>query len=108
MNFMNNFDARPQVVQPKKIYQDSTNSSQHWRTETRVWHPLTKHQYGNTFRAGDKVRMRLVSPEGVNFEDFTILNITKYETAKEWLGSYNSNDSFHGVPFTHTLVLERS
>ena len=52
--------------------------------------------------------MRLVSPEGVKFEDYTILKITNYDTAKEWLGSYNSNDSFHGVPFTHTLVLQRS
>ena len=52
--------------------------------------------------------MRLRSPEGTNFEDYTILRITNYDTAKEWLGSYNSNDSFHGVPFTHTLVLQRS
>jgi len=109
MDFMNNFEARPQVVQPKTIYQDTRGTSQYWRRETRVWHPLTTHQYENTrFRAGDKVSMRLRSPEGTNFEDYTILRITKYDTAKEWLGSYNSNDSFRGVPFTHTLVLQRS
>ena len=108
MNFMNNFDAQPEAVQPKRLYQNTTDTSQHWRMQSRIVHPLTKHQFGNTFRVGDRVRMRFLSTNGVNFEDFSILNIIKYETAKQVLGSYNIDDSFRGVPFTHTLVLERS
>uniref|UniRef100_A0A6C0ANF1 Uncharacterized protein n=1 Tax=viral metagenome TaxID=1070528 RepID=A0A6C0ANF1_9ZZZZ len=106
MDFTHNFGAQPQPVQLQMVYQDTRDSSPHWRQDIRVFHPLTEQQFGNRFRVGDRVRMRLTYPNSKMYITPTIVNIVPYYTAQQILGSYNMGDAFKGVPFTRVLVLE--
>ena len=103
MNYINNIGVQP--VRPVPVYQDARNSSQHWRQHDRILHPVTHWQFGNKFRVGDRVRMRLITSSSMKYADFTIVKIVSYHTAKQYLGSYNADDGFNGAPFTHVLVL---
>jgi len=89
----------------KNIYQDMRNTSSHWRQEDRIMHPLTERQFRNRFRVGDRVRMQLRTRTSKIYITLNVVQITNYTTAKQWLHSYNSDDTFKRVPFTHTLVL---
>ena len=100
------FRGEPEINPPKPIYQDMRDSSSVWRTEGRVFHPLTPFQNeSNSFKPGDKVRLRLTTSTSRDYFDLTVLNISDYNTAKTFLGSYNASDSFNGEKFTHVLIL---
>ena len=105
MDYTRNFDVEPLL--PQLIYQDTRDSSGHWRNDVRVWHPLTERQFGNRFRVGDRVRMRLLYGNGDRtYINLTIVNIIGYQNTKQVLGSYNEGDAFKGTPFTRVLILE--
>jgi len=106
MDFTHNFGAQPEEVQPQRIYQDTRNSSPHWRQDIRIFHPLTEQQFANRFRQGDRVRMRLTYPNSKMFITPRIVTIVSYNTAQQVLGSYNVDNAFKGVPFTRVLVLD--
>ena len=108
MDYTRNFTAPAAVpAPPLPVYQDARNSSPHWRPPLRVYHPLICRQFGNRFRLGDRVRMRIVEPNNDKlYATLNIVNIIPYETAKATLGSYNEDDAFKGEPFTRVLVLE--
>ena len=100
------FRGEPEINPPKPIYQDMRDSSSVWRTEARVFHPLTAFQMAsNSFKPGDKVRLRLTTSTSREYFDLTVLNISDYNTAKTFLDSYNASDSFNGEKFTHVLIL---
>ena len=103
MNYINNFGV--QHVRRSRVYQDTRDSSQHWRQQDRILHPLTYQQFGNRFRVGGRVRMRLVTPTSTKYAEFTITNIMPYPTAEQYLGSYNADNAFKYIPFSHVLVL---
>ena len=107
MDFTRNFGAQVEPVQPKPIYQDTSDTSSHYRNDLRIWHPLTEHQFGNRFRVGDRVKMRLLYDNNDKmYLNLTIVNIIGYQNTKQVLGSYNEGDAFKGSPFTRVLVLE--
>jgi hypothetical protein len=106
MDFTHNFGAQPEPVHLEVVYQDTRNTSLHWRQDTRIYHPLTEQQFGNRFRVGDRVRMRLTYPNSKMYITPTIMNITLYHVAQQVLGSYNIDNAFKGSPFTYVLVLE--
>ena len=106
MDFTSDFGAQHETVKPSLVYQDVTNPSDVWRTPTRMWHPLTEHQFGKGYRVGDTVMVRLLDYNGKVFRDATIVHMSSYDTAKSVLGSYNATDAFKGIPFTHVLVLD--
>ena len=108
MDFTRNFTGTGTApAPPQPLYQDARDSSPHWRPPLRVYHPLIWRQFGNKFRVGDSVRMRvLYSNNGRVYTNLNIVNILPYESAKLTLGSYNGDDAFKGEPFTHVLVLE--
>jgi hypothetical protein len=107
MDFTHNFGAQPEPVQPHLVYQDTRGTSSHWRSDLRISHPLTEQQFGNKFRVGDSVKMRLLyNNNDKMYINLTIMNIISYETAKQVLGSYSPHDAFKGVPFTRVLILE--
>ena len=89
----------------KNLYQDTRNTSSHWRQQDRILHPLTERQFGNRFRVGDRVRMQVRTRTSKIYITLNIANITTYNTAKQCLGSYNADNTFKGVPFQHILVL---
>lgn len=103
MNYINNVGV--QHVRRIRVYQDTRDSSQHWRQEDRIFHPLTQQQFGNRFRVGDRVRMRLVTPTSKKYADLTIVKIMTYHEAQVFLGGYSINDTFKDTPFIHVLVL---
>lgn len=94
-----------ETVKIRRVYQDTRNSSQHWRQRNRIFHPLTERQFGNRFRVGDRVTMRLINPNNKIYIDATILAITSYNTAQTFLDSYNIDNTFAWAPFTRVLVL---
>jgi len=100
-----NGDAEYVPLGTKNIYQDARNTSSHWRQQDRILHPLTERQFGNRFRVGDRVRMQLRTRTSKIYITLNIAQITTYDTAKQWLHSYNADNTFKGVPFTQTLVL---
>jgi hypothetical protein len=109
MDFTRNFGAQPDEVLPKPIYQDTTDTSSHYRNDRRIWHPLTEQQFCNNFRVGDSVMMRLSYDNNdtkSKYIHLTVIHIITYETTKSVLGSYNADDAFKGSPFTRVLVLE--
>uniref|UniRef100_A0A6C0APH4 Uncharacterized protein n=1 Tax=viral metagenome TaxID=1070528 RepID=A0A6C0APH4_9ZZZZ len=53
MDFTHNFGAQPEPVQLQVVYQDTRDTSIHWRQDTRVFHPLTELQFANRFRQGE-------------------------------------------------------
>ena len=106
MDFTHNFGAQPEAAQLQVVYQDTTDTSLHWRQDTRVYHPLTEQQLGNRFRVGDRVRMRLTYPNSKMYITPTVMNIVPYYAAQQVLGSYNADNAFKGAAFTHVLVLE--
>lgn len=100
------FRGEPEINPPKPIYQDMRDSSSVWRTERRVFHPVNASQMAsNSFKPGDKVRLRLTTSTSRDYFDLTVLNISDYNNAKTFLGSYNASDSFNGEKFTHVLIL---
>ena len=105
MNFINNIGVQHQPVRHIRVYQDARDSSQHWRQQERIFHPLTQWQFGN-FRVGERVRMRLITPTGTTYADLTIVKIVPYHTARQYLGPYNASDTFKNNPFTHVLMLK--
>jgi hypothetical protein len=105
MNFINNIGVQHQPVRHIRVYQDARDSSQHWRQQDRILHPLTQKQFGNRFRVGDRFRMRLVTPTSTKYADLTIVKIVPYYEAQQWIGSYNADDTFKDVPFSNVLVL---
>jgi hypothetical protein len=106
MDYTRNFGA-PAPAPLLPVYQDTRNSSPHWRQAVRVYHPLNCRQFGNRFRVGDSVRMRVLYPNnGRVYTNLNIVNIIPYEFANLTLGSYNGDDAFKGEPFAHVLVLE--
>uniref|UniRef100_A0A6C0ANG7 Uncharacterized protein n=1 Tax=viral metagenome TaxID=1070528 RepID=A0A6C0ANG7_9ZZZZ len=109
MDFTRNFGALAAHLQPKPIYQDTSDTSSHYRNDLRIWHPLTEHQFGNGFRVGDRVMMLLSYDNNdtkSKYVNLTVVHIITYETTRSVLGSYNADDAFKGVPFTRVLVLE--
>jgi hypothetical protein len=110
VDFTRNFGVQPEPQpepQPRMVYQDARNTSSHWRNDIRMWHPLTENQFGNNFRVGDRVKMRLLYDNNDKmYLNLTIVNIIGYQITKQVLGSYNEGDAFKGSPFTHVLVLE--
>jgi hypothetical protein len=92
-------------AQPKLVYQDTKNSSPNWRQTDRILHPLTENQFLNKFRVGDRVKMRVIYPETKGYINATIVNIVGYHGAQQWLGQYNIDNAFKGVPFSRVLVL---
>jgi hypothetical protein len=93
-------------VNPQKVYQDTRNSSPLWRQNNRIFHPLTERQFVNRFRVPHRVMMRVINDRTKIYIDGTIIRIIPYYTAEQFLGSYNIDSSFNGVPFTHVLVLQ--
>jgi hypothetical protein len=87
------------------VYQDTRNSSQVWRQNERVFHPLTQAQFETGFKLGDKVTMELVTPTDTIYTDYTVSDIVSYENAQSWIGSYTIDNTFMGAPFTRVLVL---
>jgi hypothetical protein len=107
MDFTHDFGAEAEAVPSHLVYQDTRDSSSHWRNDVRVWHPLTEKQFGKKFRVGDRVLMRLLyDNDDTTYINLTVVHIMSYETTKQVLGSYNEGDAFKGSPFTHVLVLE--
>ncbi len=92
-------------IPAKNIFQDENESSPRWREKCS--HPVTKRQFiGNSFKEGDRVKLRLkTSTNEVWYTYYSIKEIITYETAKRYMGSYNSEDSFNEEAFTHALVL---
>ena len=100
------FRGEPEINPPKGIYQDKRDSSSAWLTKRRVFHPVNAFQMAsNSFKPGDKVRLRLTTSTCRDYFDLTVLNISDYNNAKTFLGSYNASDSFNGEKFTHVLIL---
>lgn len=93
-----------ETAAPIRLVQDA-HSSQHWRQEERIFHPLTQQEFAN-FRVGDNVTVQLLDESTNKYINTTTVNIIQYDTAKQVLGSYNIDDTFKGVPFTHVLVLK--
>ena len=87
-----------------RLDQDA-HSSQHWRQEERIFHPLTQQEVAN-FRVGDNVTVQLLDESSNQYINATTVNIIQYDTVKQVLGSYNIDDTFNGAPFTHVLVLK--
>jgi len=110
VDFTRNFGVQPEPQpepQPRMVYQDTRNTSSHWRNDIRMWHPLTENQFGNNFRVGDKVKMRLLfHNKDKTYINLTIVNIMSYQATQAVLGSYNADDAFNGDAFTRVLVLE--
>ncbi len=48
-----------EIVYTRKLYQDVRNSSSWWRSDNRIFNPLTEGQFRNRFRLGDRVTLRL-------------------------------------------------
>jgi len=95
-----------EAVKVRRIYQDTKNTSPAWRQRNRMFHPLTERQFGNRFRVGDRVRIRVNNPDKKIYIDATIVDIVVYDYALQFLGSYNIDNTFVGSPFTRTLVLD--
>ena len=107
MDFTHDFGAEAETVSSHLVYQDTRDSSGHWRNDVRVWHPLTEKQFGKKFRVGDRVLMRLLYDNNdTTYINLTVVHIMSYETTKQVLGSYNEGDAFKGAAFTHVLILE--
>ena len=104
MNFINNIGVQP--VRHIRVYQDARNTSEHWRQQDRILQPLTHQQFGNKFRVGGRVRMRLGTSTSIKYAELTIIKIVPYHTTQQYLGSYNADDGFNGAPFTHVVVLK--
>jgi hypothetical protein len=49
--------------------------------------------------------MRLVTPTSTKYAELTITNIQPYPTVEQYLGSYNADNAFKYIPFSHVLVL---
>lgn len=94
-----------ETVKLSRVYQDTRNTSPYWRQRNRIVHPLTERQFGNRFRVGDRVTMRLLNPNNKIYIDGTITHILSYNTAQAWMGSYNIDNTFAGAPFTRVLVI---
>jgi len=95
-----------ETVKVRRVYQDTRNTSSEWRQRNRIFHPLTERQFGNRFRVGDRVTMRLINPNNKIYIDATIVGIVLYDNAQALLNSYNIDDTFAGAPFTRVLVLD--
>lgn len=106
MDYTRNFGTQHETAAPRMLYQDATNSSEHWRQHSRTFHPLTERQFENGYRVGEKVKVRVRTHTGTVFINATIVNAGKYHAAQQYLGSYNLCDTFNGAPFTHVLVLD--
>ena len=107
MDFTHDFGVEAESVPSHLVYQDTRDTSGHWRNDVRIWHPLTQKQFGKKFRVGDRVLMRLLYDNNdTTYINLTVVHIMSYETTKQVLGSYNECDAFKGTPFTHVLVLE--
>jgi hypothetical protein len=89
----------------KIVYQHTRNISPNWRQQDRIFHPLTERQFGNRFRVGDRVIMKILNGASKVYVNFTIAYIIPYNSAWSFLGRYNRRNTFKGVPFTHALVL---
>jgi hypothetical protein len=94
------------VVNVRRIYQDTRNTSSNWRQNNRIFHPLTQRQFGNRFRVGNRVTMRLIYPPNKMYINGAIERIIPYPIAQAWVGSYNIDDTFANEPFTHVLVIK--
>lgn len=94
-----------ETITTRCIYQDTKHSSRVWRQSNRIWHPLTQRQFGNRFKVGDKVTMRIINPTRKFYISCNIVGISPYYEAEAWLGSYTIDSKFKGNPFTHVLVL---
>jgi hypothetical protein len=106
MDYTRNFGTPHETLAPRMLCQDATNSSEHWRQHSRTYHPLTERQFGNTYRVGEKVKLRLRTHNGTGFINATVVHASQYIYAQQFLGSYNLGDTFNGAPFTHVLVLD--
>jgi len=108
MDFQHNFGDQDDNAQPKRVFQNEASSSKHWRSDTRIYHPVTENQMTeNNFKVGDHVRMRITHIDNTRTVMYlNIVNIIRYGVAQQVLGSYNANNSFRGAPFTRVLVLE--
>lgn len=96
-----------EIIHPrKKVYQDTRNTSPHWRQNNCIFQPLTKDQFRNRFGVGDRVTMRLINPNRKIYLSAIIVNIMPYHMAAGWLGPYNIDSGFNDIPFTHVLVLK--
>jgi len=95
--------------QLKRVFQTTHDSSPHYRTNNRIYHPVTEKQMNTeNFRDGDNVRMRITESNNdkIITTNLRVVKITTYSAAKAVIGSYNAANGFGGAPFTHVLVLE--
>jgi hypothetical protein len=106
MDYTHNFGTQHETAAPRMLYQDATNSSEHWRQHSRTYHPLTERQFENGYRVGEKVKVRVRRHNGTVFINATIVHASQYHYAQQVLGSYNLGDTFNGARFTDVLVLD--
>jgi hypothetical protein len=108
MDFQYDFGTQNNDAQPKRVFQTTHDSSPHYRTNIRIYHPVTEKQMNTeNFRDGDNLRMRITeSNDDKTFMNLQVVKITTYSAAKAVLGSYNAANGFGGAPFTHVLILE--
>jgi hypothetical protein len=106
MDYTRNFGTQHDTVAPRMLHQDATDTSGHWRQDSRTYHPLTERQFESGYRVGEKVKVRVRNHNGTVFINATIAHVTQYHYAQQVLGSYNMADTFQGAPFTHVLVLQ--
>jgi len=93
-------------VNPRKVYQDTRNTSSQWRQGNRIFHPLTETQFRNKFKVGDRVTIRLINPNRKIYISAKIKSILTYNLSMGILGPYNIDSKFNNIPFTHVLVLD--
>jgi hypothetical protein len=102
MNFTNTVSPH---AKPIRVYQDTKNSSSFWRLPARIYHPLTGIQFADKFRVGARVKMRVLHNNTRTYINATIARIVTYDTCKQFIGSYNIDDRFKGLPFEKVLIL---
>jgi hypothetical protein len=95
-----------EAVKISRIYQDTRNTSSNWRQNNRVFHPLTQRQFGNRFRVGNRVTMRIINTINKMYINGAIESIIPYHIAQAVVGSYNIDDTFANDPFAHVLVIK--
>jgi len=107
MDFQYDFGTQKNDAQPKRVFQTTHDSSPHYRTNIRIYHPVTERQMNaENFRDGDNIRMRITDNNDKTIINLKVIKITTYSAAQAFLGSYNAANGFGGAPFTHVLILE--
>ena len=105
MDFTRNFGITPMYLE--NVFQNTKDTSNYYRTETRIYHPLSKQLFDKRFKVGDKVRVHFNYPDpNHSIVICDVIHIITYEDTKKVLGSYNATDTVGGGLLTHVLILE--